>query len=135
MSKANATFGQRRALVGFSGDVEVWWLRVLKPGFRHCAVAIDDGQGGFVFYNPLFNATELARIIGDEKTVRGQMQKAGFHVIATTTNNMPTRSLSWWGRVRPYNCVEGAKRALGVDAPWVLTPWQLYGHLKKNRVI
>ncbi|MCK5546719.1 MAG: hypothetical protein KAI27_05055 [Rhodospirillaceae bacterium] len=127
-----ATFGQRPALVGFSGDVEVWWLRALKPGFRHCAVAIDDGQGGFVFYNPLFNATELARINGDEQTARILLQKGGFVVVDTITSEILTHALPWWECVRPYNCVEGVKRVLGLDAPWVLTPWQLYGYLKKN---
>lgn len=128
----NKTFGGRPALVGFSGDVEVWWLRALKPGFRHCAVAIDDGCGGFVFYNPLFCATELARIHGGEQTVQSQMQKGGFMVVATITQNIPTRALPWSGYIRPHNCVEGVKRALGLDAPWVLTPWQLYSCLKNN---
>ncbi len=126
-----ATFGQRRALVGFSGDAGVWWLGLLKPGFCHCAVAIDDGQGGFIFYNPLFSATELARISGGEQTALAQMQRGGFRVMATTTNDMPERPLA----PMPYNCVEGVKRALGINAPWVLTPWQLYSHLKKNSEI
>ena len=128
----NATFGQRRALVGFSGNVEVWWLRVFKPGFRHCAIAIEDSHGGFVFYNPLFCATELTRIDGDQQTVRRQMQKGGFTVLATTTRDMPGRALSWLSYLRPYNCVEGVKRALGLDAPWAITPWQLFCYLKKN---
>jgi hypothetical protein len=29
----------------------------------------------------------------------------------------------------PLTCVTVVKRLLGIDAPWVWTPWQLYAHL------
>jgi hypothetical protein len=29
----------------------------------------------------------------------------------------------------PLTCVTVVKRLLGIDAPWVWTPWQLYTHL------
>jgi len=121
-------FAGRRALVGFSGDVQAWWLRVLRPGYRHVAVAIDDGAGGFIFYNPMLNASEIVRIEGSEKTVKQKMEKAGFKVVAVLTETPPVKPLAF----RPYNCVEGVKRALGINAPWVLTPWQLYGLIVKK---
>ena len=31
--------------------------------------------------------------------------------------------------VAPLTCVTVVKRLLGIDAPWVWTPWQLYVHL------
>ena len=124
------TFSGRIALVGFSGDARVWWLRVLKPGFRHVAVAIADGVGveGYVFYNPLLNASELAWIAGSENSVKAKMQAGGFLVVSTKTQEMPKKPLA----IRPYSCVEGVKRALGVNAPWVFTPYQLYKLLMKR---
>ena len=128
-SDLSPAFAGRLALVGFSGEVGAWWLKLLKPGFRHVAVAIDDGAGGYIFYNPMLNASELVRIEGEEITVWATMHGAGFLVIATQTEEMPKKPLSF----RPYNCVEGVKRALGISAPWVLTPWQLYTLIvKKN---
>lgn len=129
--KFSQQFANRRALVGFSAHINVWWLKFLKPGFAHCAVAIEDGEGGFVFYNPLLRATELCRIPGDARAVSRKMQEGGFKVVATRTQKMPKNKVAY----RPYNCVEGVKRALGISAPLVLTPWQLYMHIKKNHQI
>jgi hypothetical protein len=37
--------------------------------------------------------------------------------------------------LRPYTCVEAVKRILGLHAPWVITPWQLYGLLRKQPAV
>ena len=121
-------FAGRRALVGFSGEARVWWLKVLKPEFRHVSVAIEDGAGGFVFYNPMLSASEIVRVVGPEKIIREKMENTGFLVVPTKTREIPKKPLA----IRPYNCVEGVKRALGINAPWVFTPWQLYKILVKK---
>ena len=33
----------------------------------------------------------------------------------------------------PYNCVGLVRSVLAIDAPWVITPWQLYKHLMKEQ--
>ncbi len=33
-----------------------------------------------------------------------------------------------------HNCVGAVKAVLGIRAPWVWTPWQLYRHLRKLNV-
>lgn len=134
MSAPQCPFAGRRALIAFSGETDVKILKFLKPGFRHCLVAIESGdsetgQGGnWAFYNPLVDATELTTLVGPVDRVRGQLETAGFRVIETRTFEPVWAGVSW----RPFTCVEAVKRALGIHAPAIITPWQLFKHVKKN---
>ena len=42
----------RGALVVFVDDTEVNWLRILKPGFRHCFAALE-AERGWLICDPL----------------------------------------------------------------------------------
>jgi hypothetical protein len=55
-------------------------------------------------------------------------RQRGHRVIATTLM-IPPRVLA---PIRPFTCVEAVKRVLGLRAPWVFTPWQLYCHLLQH---
>ena len=119
--------GSRRALVAFSGQTELVWLHVLRPGFRHCfAVVETESQSGtWMLYNPLSNGTQLALWPhANEKTIRAWLCQHGYCVIETHTQPISTRTYGW----RPYTCVEAMKRVLGLHAPAVFTPWQLSPH-------
>jgi hypothetical protein len=133
-----------RAIVAFGGQTELAWLRVLRPGFRHCFVLVeilahdlgrdkDRGEkmqsGAWVLYNPLSNGTQIAVWpVIDEDTVRAWLSQHGYTVVETTRRPMTPRVFGW----RPYTCVEAVKRALGLHAPGVFTPWQLYCFIKKT---
>jgi hypothetical protein len=113
--------GGRRALVVFSGQTELWWLRLLKPGFRHCFVAVAD-PAGWVVVDPLSHRTEISVLpVGPEFDLAGWYLQAGLSVVETTTLDTPLRPAPW----RPYSCVESVKRVLGIQAGGILTPWQL----------
>jgi len=118
----------RRALVAFSGEADLKWLRLLKPGYRHCFVLIESADV-WVVYNPLSNGTEVDVWPGvQEETVRAWLVLHGYKVICKTVEPVLDKPLMW----RPYSCVEAVKRVLGVRAPRVFTPWQLYRHLNKS---
>jgi hypothetical protein len=113
------------ALVVFVGEVSLKWLKLLRPGFRHCFVLVYQ-QGCWVIYDPLSHRTNLAVISGptmDE--LAGWYTEHGLRVIRTTVRRSPLRSAP----LRPFTCVEAVKRVLGIHAPWISTPWQLYRHL------
>lgn len=117
---------ERRALVVFGGDVDLKWLRFLRPGYRHC-FALLQSSDRWVLYNPLSNGTEVEVWPGDrEESLRAWLVQNGYEVIDEVVRPLKPRVLPW----APYSCVEAVKRVLGLRAPRVFTPWQLYRHLK-----
>jgi len=51
------------ALVVFTGQTDLKWLHLLKPGFRHCFAIIGDGFD-WVLINPLSHQTDLVMFQG-----------------------------------------------------------------------
>ncbi|MFQ5765287.1 MAG: hypothetical protein ACE5GT_10170 [Rhodospirillales bacterium] len=117
----------RIALVVFSGRADLKWLRFLKPGFRHC-FAVLEVRGRWIVYDPLSNRTEIDIVDGITLTALVHGYRAqGLRVVPVA---LPP------ARVGPqplgfYSCVEAVKRVLGIRAPHVITPWNLYNFLKK----
>ena len=117
------------ALVVFVGEAGLKWLKLLRPGFRHCFVLVYR-QGCWVIYDPLSHRTNLAVISGPTmEQLAGWYKENGLRVIQTTVRRAPLRSAP----LRPFTCVEAVKRVLGIRAPWISTPWQLYRYLQAPR--
>lgn len=110
------------AVVGFVGQSGLWWLRPLRPGFRHCFVAVRHDPV-WVVIDPLSHHT-LTRVeaIID---LAGFYRQRGITVVTTCCRQPPRRPAPW----RPCTCVETVKRILGIQTGWIVTPWQLYRHL------
>lgn len=116
-----------RAMVVFVDRAECPWLRVLERGYRHCFVALWAGSG-WIICDSLKHHMEL----GFLKQVRG-FNLAGWYAsqghrvllgrIATPTFRQSTP-------VSLLTCVSVAKRILATPAPFVLTPSQLFRHLR-----
>lgn len=120
----------RIALVVFSGKADLIWLRLLKRGFRHC-FAVIDCDGVWVTVNPLSQRTDLTPIRGvSAVNLKRHYRAYGLRVIETRTQDPGPYPLPW----RPFTCVEAVLRVLGVRAPWVFTPWQLYRYLRNEKV-
>jgi hypothetical protein len=114
--------GAAVALVLFHGRADRWWLRLLKPGFRHCLVALRQGDL-WLLMDPRLDRTELRAI----------RWRAGIDPIVWFADKgfvaVPLRLFPGRGRVAPpaaTTCVESVKRVLGLRAFTVLTPWQLF---------
>lgn len=118
----------RYALVVFGGHADLWWLRLLKPGFRHCFVVLA-GSGEWVVVDPLSHRTCVVLIpFCPEFDLAGWYRENGFMVVQTKVFS-PDRRVA---PIRPYSCVESVKRILGIRAAWVLTPWQLFLYVNKT---
>ncbi|MEO5336533.1 MAG: hypothetical protein H7841_06530 [Magnetospirillum sp. WYHS-4] len=113
------------ALVVFAGQADLKGLRLLRPGFRHCFVVLRR-QGHWVVYNPLSHWTEI-QVLADRPAadLACWFAEKGYRVVPAPAGEAPRIPAPW----RPYTCVEAVKRALGLRAPWVFTPWQLYKRL------
>ncbi|MGQ9371002.1 hypothetical protein [Azospirillum sp. ST 5-10] len=114
-----------RAWVVFSGTAELWWLRLLRPGFRHCFVVLNDGRH-WVIVDPLAPFTEVAVLdLPAGFDLPGWFRGIGLTPVAAGLRRGLRRPAPW----APFTCVEAVKRVLGLHAPLVLTPWQLYRRL------
>ena len=119
---------ESRVVVAFVGETDIPWLRLLRPGFRHC-FAVIECSGHWLIYDPASHQTRLDRL--------GRLALAELlnwltlpntTLICCRTKAAPARLAP----VRPYTCVEAVKRILGIRAALVLTPWQLFRHLTKE---
>lgn len=121
--------GPIRALVAFVGATRLRWLRWLRPGFRHCFLVIE-ADGGCVVCDPLANRMVISHVGGATlDRMRRHCWQRGYTVLEAGIGEV------WSGEaalLRPFTCVEFVKRTLGVRAPAVLTPWQLYRLLRAS---
>ena len=114
-----------RALLLFCDATGIGWLRWLRPGFRHVFIALPDPDG-WIIIDPLSTRMEVTRHPAmTEPALTGWFIRHGVTVLAAP-RRQPVRP---GGLVAPLSCVAVAKRLLGLHAPLILTPWQLYRHL------
>lgn len=108
----------------------LWWLRLLKPGFRHC-FALLGGNGHWVLIDPGAAVTHVGVWPhADAPDLPQRLADAGFTLLPAPLRRHDTPA-GW----APFTCVEAVKRLLGLRAPWVMTPWGLYRHLSRNTII
>lgn len=131
MNGAMSGGGWTHALVVFADASDLWWLRLLRPGFRHCFVALAM-PAGWVVVDPMSHGTFVAHFPGAQDfDLAAWYRLHGMVVVTVAPVSLERRVLPF----RPYSCVECVKRILGIRAGFVLTPWQLYRHLNKNRTL
>lgn len=121
------TENDREAWVGFRNNTGLSWLRLLKPGFRHCFLVLRQKET-WVVYDPLAHHTRIDIVAGGYELL-DRMCERGCRLIPVYPCEPPCRPQPW----RPYSCVEAVKRALGIKDGWILTPWQLYRRLTRQR--
>ncbi|WP_173974922.1 hypothetical protein [Magnetospirillum sp. LM-5] len=118
-----------RALVFFGDGTGLWWLKLLRPGFRHCFVAVE-GAGGWVVVDPLSDRTRVAIVpAASADELRRWYARHNYQAVFAEVHEPNERAMPW----RPYSCVEEVKRVLGINAGHILTPWQLYKYMSRNR--
>ncbi|MGB1361053.1 MAG: hypothetical protein ACPG8V_02950 [Alphaproteobacteria bacterium] len=115
------------ALVMFCDSSSRWFLKFLKPKYRHCFVAIKSSSD-WIVYEPLLNRTEIT-IIRDSKAfeVRKCFESMGCTVVACNINRKEIKPLSM---LMPFTCVRAVGRVLGANLQYIFTPYQLYKSIK-----
>ena len=117
-----------RALVVFSGRADMPWQRLLRPGFRHCSLILDDGEH-WLLVEPLSNYLQVRTLGLAEQPLARRLRNAGLLVVETAPiaqRNRPAPMGLW-------TCVETVKRGLCIHALIVQTPWQLFTYLENNK--
>lgn len=119
---------RRRAFVVFTGQADLPWLRLLKAGYRHCFILLQENER-WISVDPLLNRMEVqTHDLAPGFDLALWLRGRGYRVVETEVSR---------DRVRPmpfaaFTCVEAVKRVLGLHAPLVLTPWQLFRHLERR---
>jgi hypothetical protein len=111
-----------------TSPVVAWWHRLLRPGWRHCyairavtpELLIEVNHGGATM-----RVVVQARSIGER--LRAEMDATAALVLVVPDGAPPPPSFCLRG---PMTCVEVTKAVLGVRAPCVFTPRQLWRHLR-----
>lgn len=113
----------RRAVVVFHGHGVRGWRRLLRPGFRHCFAAVEQG-GYWILFDPQEGRPELRVLAASDFGLAAFYRESGFTAVETTVHEaalvLP---------VMPATCVAAVKRIIGLRAALVLTPRQLYRRL------
>ncbi|MGQ3046061.1 MAG: hypothetical protein ACT6Q8_13640 [Niveispirillum sp.] len=113
------------ALLVFCHETEIAWLRGLKPGFRHVFVALP-APGGWITIDPLSTLLEVEyHKLPSDTDLAAWFRTRGHSVLESPLH--PPLPTQW--PFTPLTCVSVAKRILGIRAPLIVTPWQLYRHL------
>ena len=112
----------------FCGRADQPWLRLLRPGFRHCFAALRDAQGWLVL-DPLSRRLIVARLdLPAAFDLPRFYARAGMAPLGPFSPG-PARS-SWLPMLTPYSCVALCRQLLGADAPFALTPHGLFHALR-----
>ncbi|HLO75881.1 MAG TPA: hypothetical protein VK196_05430 [Magnetospirillum sp.] len=127
MTGASAGGDWERGLVVFADATSLWFLRLLRPGFRHCFIALS-WASGWVVIDPLSHGTAVAHFPIDQEFDLAEWYRHHGLVVVPVKKVSPQRRVA---PILPYSCVECVKRILGIHAPCVVTPWQLYRYLNK----
>ncbi|MGX9962224.1 hypothetical protein ACVFYP_02815 [Roseomonas sp. F4] len=123
--------------IAFGGVADQPWLRLLRPGFRHCFAALAD-EVGWTVIEPLTGRLVVARLpVAAGFDLPGFYRRAGLRVLGPFLPALPeARRLP---TLRPLSCVGLCQALLGPQAPSAWTPFQLFralgGREKENNQI
>jgi hypothetical protein len=110
--------------IAFGGVADQPWLRLLRPGFRHCFAALAD-EGGWTVLEPLSGRLLVARLpVPGGFDLPGFYRRAGLRVLGpfTPAAAAPQRLPP----LAPFTCVALCRALLGAAAPAAWTPFQLF---------
>ncbi len=118
-----------KAWVVFSPQADMAWLKLLKPGFRHCSLLLNDGQQ-WITYDPLSSFTDINVHDVPQDFDLAKWMRARGHIVIAAPLKRDLKAAPWG----IFSCVEAVKRALGLHKRFIFTPWQLYRHLTKTEI-
>jgi hypothetical protein len=122
--------GQEACLVVFVDKTECRILKGLKPGFRHCFVALRR-EDQWIICDSLKNHMELFAIDAPFSFDLGKFYCDCGHVVVQGRTANPINS----SMIIPdiFTCVAIAKRIIGIRSILTFTPWQLFRLLRSKQ--
>ena len=102
-----------------------WWTRLLRPGFSHVYMVEFLPQGCIVI-NPNISSLEIKYYLTGENLPDNLQQLAVPVDIKTNIDHCKKQPVFF----RLFSCVEVVKSILGIRNRLIITPNQLYKHIK-----
>lgn len=128
MTQSRDNIYTQKAWVVFTNQTDLPWLKILRKGFRHCFVILHDGEK-WLSVDPLAHRLEIqVQSVPADFDLPRWLEERG-HIAIRAKLHEPQKILP----LMPLTCVEVVKRVLGVRSRLVITPWQLYRHLRAER--
>ena len=122
---------QQAVFIVFGGAADQPWLRMLRPGFRHCFAVLHEA-GHWMVLDPLTARLVVSRLeIPPDFDLPGFYRRAGFTVTGPFAPTRPRERLL--PPLSPLTCVSLCRAVLGAEAPFAVTPWGFFRALQKNR--
>ena len=119
---------KQKAWVVFSGQADLLWLKILKEGYRHCYVVLNDGKR-WITIDPLSSYTDIkVHDLPVDFNLPLWLKNNGQVVMPAKIKHIEKQA-PWM----PFSCVEAVKRILGLHKIFIFTPWQLYRFLQKEQ--
>lgn len=120
--------------IAFGGVADQPWLRLLRPGFRHCFAALSD-EAGWTVIEPLTGRLMVARLpVAAGFDLPAFYRRAGLRVLGPFQPEAPLPCAL--PTLRPLSCVGLCQALLGPRAPSAWTPFQLFralgGEIEEN---
>jgi hypothetical protein len=116
--------------VAFAGRAEMTWLRLFRPGFRHCFAALADAEG-WTLVDPLSGRLVVQRLaVPRSFDLPAFWRRAGFRVLGPFTPEPPRRS--YLPPLLPATCVTACLALLGQRRRFLLSPHALYRALSRD---
>ncbi len=130
MMRAHAKEKLPEAWVVFTGQTDLPWLKMLKPGFRHCYVLLNDGDR-WVSLDPLSNYLDVSihHHVPAKFNLPLWLKSRGLIVVRAPMRR--ARKEAPW---MLFTCTEAVKRVLGLHKRSIITPWQLYRYLQDEEM-
>ncbi len=128
MNSRRSPVSSAQAFVAFGGRANLPWLKLLKPGFRHCFIVLE-AVDCWVLYEPLSHRTEITVIPAQPDFDPTAWLRHFDYTVVPAMIHPPLLAAAPWG---PFTCVEAVKRVLGIRARFILTPWRLYEFLREQ---
>ena len=118
-----------KAYVVFTDNTSLWWLRLLKPGFRHCYLLLSCRGGRcWLELNPYSDQIEVSFCeFAASQSETSLLRTYENCLVCPVKINKAPQKCAPLGFI---TCVEMVKRVLGIHDVRVITPYQLYKKLQ-----
>lgn len=122
------SISKQKAWIVFTNRTEIRWLKIFKPGFRHCFIILHDGKR-WISIDPMAHYMDVVvQNVAPDFDLVGWLRGRGHKVISADLN----RNLTSPSPAMLFTCVEVCKRIIGLQSAFIFTPWQLYRYIERQ---
>lgn len=104
----------------FTDDHGYWWSWFLKKSFRHCSV-LKPSNGRYIYQSKTYQSYDLFNTIGKNDIIGDSFILVGYKPKTCKR-----------GLFMLNTCVGHCKQVLGINNPFILTPYQLYKYMRRT---